>query len=53
MPRAPSHSSGGSTPPHPHHLRYLQRSYDIKVDIPEFVWKMQLDNFIDWLTTIE
>ena len=53
MPRAPSHSSGGSTPPHPHHLRYLQRSYDIKVDIPEFVWKMQPDNFIDWLTTIE
>ena len=53
MPCAPSHSSSGSTPPHPCRLRNLQRSYDIKVDIPEFEWKMQLDNFIDWLTTIE
>lgn len=25
----------------------------MKVDIPEFKRKMQLDDFIDWLTTVE
>lgn len=48
-----SHSSGGSTPPHPHYVRNLQQGYDMKVDIPEFEGKMQLDDFIDWLTTVE
>ena len=48
-----SHSSGGSTPPHPRHLRNLLRGYDIKADIPKFEPKMQPDDFINWLTTIE
>ena len=51
--RAPSRSFSGSTPPHPHHLKNLQRGYDIKVDIPKFEGKMQPDDFINWLTTIE
>uniref|UniRef100_A0A2N9IF49 CCHC-type domain-containing protein n=1 Tax=Fagus sylvatica TaxID=28930 RepID=A0A2N9IF49_FAGSY len=50
---ANSHSSGGSTPAHPHFLRHLQPGFDMKVDIPEFEGKMQPDEFIDWLTTVE
>ena len=50
---ANSHSSGGSTPAHPHFLRHLQLGFDMKVDIPEFEGKMQPNEFIDWLTTVE
>ena len=50
---AHSHSSGGSTPPHPCHLRNLQRGYDMKVDITKFEGKMQPDDFIAWLTNVE
>ena len=44
---AHSHSSNGNTPPHPCHVRNLQRGYDIKVDITEFEGKMQPNDFID------
>ena len=49
----PNYSSCGSTPPHPHHIKNLQQVYDMKVDILEFEGKMQPDDFIDWLTTVE
>ena len=51
--RVHSHSSSGSTPPQPRLLRNLQLGFDMKVDIPEFEGKMQPDDFIDWLTTVE
>ena len=38
--RAHSHSSSGSTPPHPRFLRNSRPSFDMKVDIPEFEGKM-------------
>uniref|UniRef100_A0A2N9EJL2 Integrase catalytic domain-containing protein n=1 Tax=Fagus sylvatica TaxID=28930 RepID=A0A2N9EJL2_FAGSY len=51
--RAHSHSFSGSTPPHPRFLRNSRPGFDMKVDIPEFEGKMQPDDFIDWLTTVE
>jgi hypothetical protein len=51
--RAHSHSSGESTPPHPRFVRNSRPSFDMKVDIPDFEGKMQPDDFIDWLTTVE
>ncbi|GMY34270.1 hypothetical protein FCV25MIE_29512 [Fagus crenata] len=50
---AHSHSSGESTPPHPHFVRNSQPSFDMKVEIPNFEGKMQPDDFIDWHTTVE
>jgi len=52
---ARSHTSSDSTPPHPRNLRnhVFRRDCDIKVDIPEFEGRMQPDEFIDWLNTIE
>jgi len=29
------------------------KGYDMKVDMPEFEGKIQLDDFVDWLTTIK
>jgi hypothetical protein len=53
--QARSHASSDNTPPHPRNLRLhdVQRHYDVKVDIPEFEGRMQPDEFIDWLNTIE
>uniref|UniRef100_A0A2N9GDV0 RNA-directed DNA polymerase n=1 Tax=Fagus sylvatica TaxID=28930 RepID=A0A2N9GDV0_FAGSY len=51
--RAHSHSSGESTPPHPRFVRNSRPGFDMKVDIPDFEGKMQPDDFIDWLTTVE
>uniref|UniRef100_A0A2N9GVR3 Retrotransposon gag domain-containing protein n=1 Tax=Fagus sylvatica TaxID=28930 RepID=A0A2N9GVR3_FAGSY len=51
--RLEHHSSGESTPPHPHFVRNSRPSFDMKVDIPDFEGKMQPDDFIDWLTTVE
>ena len=51
--RAHSHSFGESTPPHPCFLRNSRLGFDMKVDILDFEGKMQLDDFIDWLTTVE
>ena len=50
--RAHSHSSGLHSTPPPF-LRNLQPGFDMKVDIPKFEEKMQLDDFIDWLTTVK
>jgi hypothetical protein len=52
---AHSHTSSDSTPPHPRNLRnhVFRRDCDVKVDIPEFEGRMQPDEFIDWLNTIE
>ncbi|XP_062155188.1 uncharacterized protein LOC133863244 [Alnus glutinosa] len=49
------HTSSDSTPPHPRNLRnhVFRRDCDVKVDIPEFEGRMQPDEFIDWLNTIE
>ena len=44
---AHSHSSSESTPPHPRFVRNSRSGFDIKVDIPDFEGKMQLDDFID------
>jgi hypothetical protein len=53
--QARSQASSDNTPPHPRDLRLhnVQRHYDVKVDIPEFEGRMQPDEFIDWLNTIE
>jgi hypothetical protein len=53
--QARSHASSDNTPPHPRNLRLhdVQHHYDVKVDIPEFEGRMQPDEFIDWLNTIE
>jgi hypothetical protein len=53
--QARSYASSDSTPPHPQDLRNhgVQRHYDIKVDVPKFEGRMQPDEFIDWLNTIE
>jgi G3E family GTPase len=50
-----AHSHTSSDTPHPRNLRLhdVQHHYDIKVDIPEFEERMQPDEFIDWLNTIE
>jgi hypothetical protein len=50
---AHSHSSGESTPPHPRFVRNSRPGFDMKVDIPDLEGKMQPDDFIDWLTTVE
>ena len=50
---AHSHTSGGSTPPQPPFLRNSRSGFDMKVDISEFEEKMQPNDFIDWLTTVE
>lgn len=52
---ARSHASSDSTPPHPRNLRnhVFRRGCDVKVDIPEFEGRMQPDEFIDWLNTVE
>jgi hypothetical protein len=52
---ARSHTSSDSTPPHPRNLRnhVFRRDCDVKVDIAEFEGRMQPDEFIDWLNTIE
>jgi hypothetical protein len=53
--RARSHASSDNTPPHPRNLRLhdVRCQYDVKVHIPEFEGRMQPDEFIDWLNTIE
>jgi hypothetical protein len=53
--QARSHASSDNTPPHPRILRLhdVRRQYDVKVDIPKFEGRMQPDEFIDWLNTIE
>ena len=38
---------------HPRRKQGFQRDYDIKVDIPEFEGRIQGDEFIDWLNTVE
>uniref|UniRef100_A0A2N9EGL5 RNA-directed DNA polymerase n=1 Tax=Fagus sylvatica TaxID=28930 RepID=A0A2N9EGL5_FAGSY len=50
---AHSHSSSESTPPHPRFVRNSRPGFDMKMDIPDFEGKMQPDDFIDWLTTVE
>ena len=44
---AHSHSSSESTPPHFHFVRNSRSGFNMKVDIPDFEGKMQLDDFID------
>ena len=34
-------------------MRNSRPGFDMKVDIPDFEGKMQPDDFIDWLTTVE
>ncbi|KAK0598709.1 hypothetical protein LWI29_037260 [Acer saccharum] len=55
-----SHVSDDSTPPHPHDLRHYvlrdretHRAFNAKVKIPEFEGKMQPDEFIEWLNTVD
>ena len=38
---------------HPRFLRNSRSGFDMKVDIPDFEGKMQPNDFIDWLTTVE
>ncbi|XP_022023983.1 uncharacterized protein LOC110924260 [Helianthus annuus] len=39
--------------PQPHHPTDPMRSLGIRTEIPEFEGKMQPDDFIDWLSTVE
>ncbi|KAK0596705.1 hypothetical protein LWI29_018263 [Acer saccharum] len=55
-----SHVSDDSTPPYPRDLRHYvlrdretHRAFNVKVEIPEFEGKMQPDEFIEWLNTVD
>ncbi|XP_039140401.1 uncharacterized protein LOC120277608 [Dioscorea cayenensis subsp. rotundata] len=49
-----SSSREGSGPSNRHQTRAVRRQeFDIKVDIPEFEGRMQPDEFVDWLHTVE
>ncbi|KAI9174512.1 hypothetical protein LWI28_018419 [Acer negundo] len=55
-----SHVSDDSTPLHPRDLRHYvlrdretHRAFNGKIEIPEFEGKMQPDEFIEWLNTVD
>ncbi|KAK0587640.1 hypothetical protein LWI29_026225 [Acer saccharum] len=55
-----SHVSDDSTPSHPRDLRHYvlrdretHHAFNAKVEIPEFEGKMQPDEFIEWLNTVD
>ena len=51
--RIPECDSSDGSSSHYQRRRSRHRDSDVKVDIPEFEGKMQLDDFIDWLQTVE
>ena len=46
-------SNDGNNRRHRQMNNFFRPSFDVKVDIPEFEGKMQPEEFIDWLNTVE
>ncbi|KAK0597158.1 hypothetical protein LWI29_022317 [Acer saccharum] len=46
-------SNDGNNRRHRHMNNFIRPNFDVKVDIPEFEGKMQPEEFIDWLNTVE